>query len=91
MKVRLSNRLSPKAKKLALLGEEGEFVSALVKVAPNADVDALQLELTGLGAQISSWMARTRLLTIAVKASQLETLTNLEDVAYVDVATEYRR
>ncbi|MCP4898598.1 MAG: hypothetical protein GY906_16620 [bacterium] len=91
MKSRLSKRLSPKAKKLALLGEEGQRVKAFVQLAPQADIDSLRDEIAGLRGLVTASMVETRSLSVEVDVDQLEKVANLKGVLYVDAGSRFRR
>jgi hypothetical protein len=90
MKTRLSGRLSPEAKKRFLTAAE-EPVSALLQVAPTADLPALRASLEAAGGRLGSWMEETRLLSVEIAAGRLEEVADLPGVAYVDAATAWRR
>lgn len=91
MKHRLSNRLSPGAKKRFLAGAPEEPVRCLLQVAPAADAPALRRGVEALGGTVQSWMTETRLLGVQVPAGTLAALADLPGVAYVDAETPYRQ
>lgn len=91
MKHRLSNRLSPAAKKAALTAPPGEPVHVLLQVAAGTDPEALRRGLEALGAKVSSWMEETHLLAAAVPASRLEEAADLPGITYVEAGAAYRR
>ena len=91
MKVRLSGRLSPQAKKLVLAAAPDRPVRLHLQVAPAADRDALAKELEAAGATVGAWLEEPRLLAIEAPAASLERIAELPGVVYVDAATAYRR
>lgn len=90
VKKQFSRRLSPQARRAALLGGEGEIVRALVQVAASADFEELKERLAQEGAEVGAWMEETRLLTVTIESARLEALAQLPGVIYVEVATTYR-
>ena len=89
MKVHLSSRLSPGAKKRLLGAAPGEVVRCLLSVAPAADVGELQRALAERGATVGSWVEETRLLSADVPAERLGEVADLPGVVYVEAATGY--
>lgn len=90
MKHRLSSRLSPRAKKMALTGGEEVPVRALIQVAPAADPDELRGALAAVGAEAGSWSSETRLLVAEIPAGALARVAELPGVVYVEAESPYR-
>jgi hypothetical protein len=89
MKITLSKRLSPQAKKAAILGPKDKMVKGLLQVAPNADLDAIKGSLTNLHATYGSWNKITCQLQIEVPAAQLNAVAGIRGVVYLEAATSY--
>lgn len=90
MKRHFSRRLSPRARRAALLGNQGEPVGALLQAAASAQIHDLKHQLEQRGAKVGAWMEETRLLAVEVDAPMLESIAEIPGVVYVDMATTYR-
>lgn len=91
MKVKLSSRLSPGAKKQFLTARSGEVFQGLLQIAPTADLPNLHQELEAVGASVQSWMEETRLMRVEVPTERLAEVADLRDVTYVEAGTKYQR
>jgi hypothetical protein len=91
MKSRLSDRLSPRAKKAALRVQPGERVHVLLSVSAKADLAELRRALEALGAEISSISPETRTVAAAVPGDALSAVAAMREITYVDAASAYTR
>lgn len=87
--MKLSSKLSPKAKKALLSAEGGEQVSCLLQIAPSQNVNALRRQVESLGGTIRSWMEETHLLSVDLDASQLNQLVDMDGVIYIETGERY--
>jgi hypothetical protein len=83
-------KLSPQARK-ALVAAQAGPVQALVELAPGASPATLAEPLGRLCADVVSWSAATRLLTLRIDAPRLGDLALLREVTYVQVGGGMRR
>jgi hypothetical protein len=87
----MSQRLSPRAKKIALRSSAGQQrVSALAEVAPSADRQTLQREVENLGGVIQSWSDAARTVTVEIDAGRLSALADTDGVVYVEAGETYQ-
>lgn len=87
---RFSRRLSPQAKKAAMLSAPEERVRVLIQLSAAADPEKLESALREQGADPGAWMEETLLLSAEIAAGRLEWLSEQPGVVYVEVATTYR-
>lgn len=85
---KLSSRLSPQAKKLALRAGK-EPVAGLAEVAPTADVDQLCKHVEKQGGKARATLANAHLLAFEIGADHLAELADLDGVVYVTTAEKY--
>jgi len=91
LKKRLSNRLSPSAKKAVLRGKPGKIILGLLQVASSVEFDVLEQQLITLGAEPGAWNKLTHQLTLSVPVERLEALVELDDVVYFETAAPFSR
>ncbi|WP_165233847.1 hypothetical protein [Aquisphaera insulae] len=91
METRLSKRLGPAAKKLALLSAEDETVSALIQVAPSMNRKSFEHDVRGVGGVVRAWMPESNLATVDVSAGHLSDVAEMAGVVQVEAGQAYRR
>lgn len=91
MKVKLSSRLSPGAKKEFLAARGAEVFHGLLQVAPAADLPDLRQNLAAIGGTVQSWMEEARLMSVDVPARRLPEVADLKGVTYVEAGSKYSR
>jgi hypothetical protein len=91
MKRRLSNRLSPSAKKAFLRGKPGELINGMLQVAANDKFEKLEPQLIELGVNIGVFNDQTNQLSLSVPVDSLEALVDLDGVVYFEASTPYFR
>jgi hypothetical protein len=84
MNYKLSNKLSPRAKKAMLMAGEGQRLSCLLQVSPSRNVQKLRRELEEMGGSIKSWTEETHLMSVEMDASHLSDMADLEGVVYIE-------
>jgi hypothetical protein len=89
MSQKLSNKLSPQAKKAVMLGSD-QLVVALVQMAPAADRVATERSLQALQAALRSWSNTTGIATVELRADKLDRLADLEGVVYIEIGERYQ-
>ena len=89
MKTRLSNKLSPRAKKAAVLNSHQEMVDGHLLLAPNVDIKAIRDRLEDLSVSVGHYNKDTCQLSVSVPANQLNAVAHIDGVVYVEAATNY--
>jgi hypothetical protein len=89
MSQKLSNKLSPQAKKAVMLGSD-QLVVALVQMAPAADRVGTVHSLQALQAVLRSWSNATGIATVELRADKLDRLADLEGVVYIEIGERYQ-
>lgn len=84
------SKLSPQAKKAAMMGNSEGPVVALVELAPGFEPETLDLRPASLGGTVRSWNAQSRIMTLSIDPSRLQDLSNTRGVNYVQVGTGMR-
>jgi hypothetical protein len=86
---RLPKKLSPKAKKLVLMAEQGHKTNCLVNVSASSQRAKLGTALQTLGAEVSTWNNETNLISLTIPDERLVELATLNGILYVDVGERY--
>src|SRR5437588_11874260 len=89
MKVRLTDRLSPRAKRAYLRGPAGERVPVLLSVSATANLSTLKKSLEALGGQVSSMSAETHVMGAVIPSEELPKIASMNEVTYVDATSPY--
>jgi hypothetical protein len=90
VKLRLPDRLSPRAKRAFLGVPRGERVRVLLNVSASANLPALKQALESLGADVTSMSAETHSVGAAIFSETLPKVASMREVTYVDAASAYR-
>ncbi len=90
MEKRLSKRLGPSAKKIALRSEDHEPVSALINFSPSINRESFEHGVRGFGGVVCAWMPETNLATVEVTADHLSEVADLDGVVQVEVRQRYQ-
>jgi hypothetical protein len=91
VKVRLSRRLSPRAKSALLQAAADERVHVLLSVSARTDVAALARRLQERGVDVSSVSTETHTIAASIAARSLDEVASLPEITYVEAAADYRR
>jgi hypothetical protein len=86
----LSQRLGPRAKRIALRGPASLRVSGLVEVGACVRREAFERAIHQLGGTIRSWPEGQRVTTVEIDAGQLSALADLTGVMYVEAGETCR-
>jgi hypothetical protein len=90
MPERLSQNLSPQAKKQLLTSEDGTVVRVMAELGPSADQTRIRDDVVQLGGEVRSWSSESRLLVLEIPTDSLDRLARLNGVVYVESAQPYR-
>ena len=89
MKYKLSNKLSPRAKKLFLKSASNQPVPLLIQFASTLSVSELIDEIKELGGTYRNYIGEGNLLTVELEPAKLNQLAELRGVTYIEAQTKY--
>lgn len=88
--MRLSQKLGPRARRLACTSKDSQIVESVVEIARSADRLVVEKEIVAAGGIVRTGIRSSPFLRVDVPVAHLNDLAHVEDVLYVE-ADELRQ
>jgi hypothetical protein len=88
--MRFSQKLGPRARRIAATNRDGQIVESVVEIARSADRTIVERQITRAGGRIRSHARSSPFLRVDVDVAHLNALALCDDVIYVE-ADELRQ